>query len=197
LKTIGLTGGIGSGKSTVAKMLAELGAEVIDADLVGHDIYRPGTLGFDRVTEAFGRDIVGADGSIDRKKLGAIVFADPSALKRLTAIVHPLIGEVVQRRIAARRAAGSAQPVVVEAAVLIEANWTPLVDEVWLVTAPEDLVIERVRIRGLAPEQVQARIRAQLSNDERRRHASVVIDNSGDLAALRARVEEAWHRLEC
>src|SRR5215470_9316522 len=110
MKTIGLTGGIGSGKTAVARILAELGAEVINADLVGHEVYRPGTPGFAQVVAAYGNDIVGADGAIDRKKLGAIVFADAKALARLNSIVHPLIFESIRERIEARRREGATRP---------------------------------------------------------------------------------------
>lgn len=196
MRVIGLTGGIGSGKTTVARMLAELGAEVVNADLVGHEVYRPGTPGFDRVTAAFGRDIVAADGSIDRRKLGAIVFASPAALAELNRIVHPLIAAAVRAHIDDRRRQGSTTPIVVEAAVLIEANWVPLVDEVWVVAAPAAAVVERVSAeRGLAAEQIQARIDAQLDDRSRRERAAVVIENSGSVEQLRARVEEAWRRI--
>jgi dephospho-CoA kinase len=193
VKTIGLTGGIGSGKSTVAKVLADLGALVIHADTVGHDVYRPESEGWRRVVDAFGTAVLGADHTIDRKKLGAIVFADSHALKRLNAIVHPLIFAEVRDRIAAHRAAGRSQPIVVEAALLIEANWLPLVEEVWLVVAGKRAVIERVTAeRGLAPRDVEKRIEAQLSDEERRRHAQVVIENTGSLEELAARVRAAW-----
>ena len=135
---VGLTGGIGSGKSTVAAILAELGARVIDADRIGHDVYRPGTPGFDRVVEAFGRGVVAADGTIDRRALGAIVFADPAARARLNAIVHPLIAGDLAGTIARARADGFAGPIVIEAAILLEAGWRSLVDRVWVVTAPAD-----------------------------------------------------------
>lgn len=193
MRTIGLTGGIGTGKSAVSAILAELGAEVINADRVGHDVYRPGTVGWKRVTKAFGTSILAADGSIDRGALGALVFGNPAALARLNAIVHPLIAGTIRRLIEQRRAAGSEQPIVVEAAVLIEANWIPLVDEVWVVTAPPETVIERVRAeRGLTPEQITARMSAQLSDAERRLHADVIIENAGSREALRARVAAAW-----
>jgi dephospho-CoA kinase len=193
MKTIGVTGGIGSGKSTATRILAELGAEVIDADQVGHHTYRPGSVGWQRIVDAFGRQVVAADGSIDRKRLGSVVFSDPKALTRLNAIVHPLIQEEVRNRIQARRATGYEGPIVVEAAVLIEAGWTPLVDEVWLVVADRDAVLDRVQAqRGLERSAIEARIRSQLSDDERRRHATVVIDNSGSEAALRAEVERLW-----
>ncbi|MBI1816423.1 MAG: dephospho-CoA kinase [Deltaproteobacteria bacterium] len=192
---IGLTGGIGSGKSTVAKLLAQLGAEVIDADIVGHEVYRPGSDGWQQVVDAFGRDIVAADGSIDRKRLGAVVFGDPTALKRLTAIVHPLIHREVERRIAARRTAGFRQPIVVEAAVLIEANWLDLVDEVWLVVASRHSVLTRLQAdRGMQAAHIEARIAAQLSDGERRQHADVVIENDDSLGDLEAHVRTAWAR---
>lgn len=195
VKTIGLTGGIGSGKSTVAKILAECGALVIHADTVGHEMYRPQSDGWRQVVQAFGADVLATDQTIDRKKLGAIVFADPQALKRLNAIVHPLIFAAIRDQISAHRAAGRAQPIVVEAALLIEANWLPLVEEVWLVVAGKQAVIARVTAeRGLAPRDVETRINAQLSDDARRRYAQVVIENTTSLEALRARVRTAWAR---
>lgn len=192
MKTIGLTGGIGSGKSTAAKILAELGAEVIDADRVGHEVYLPGTPGWDQVVAAFGRGIVGADGTIDRKSLGAIVFADRSKLAELNAIVHPLIAQAVAQRVAHGSAMG--KPIVVEAAVLIEANWNALVDEVWLVVAHPEAVVARLNAqRGLSREAIEARVRSQLSDAERRAKSDVVIDNSGTLEELRAQLARLWN----
>jgi dephospho-CoA kinase len=195
-KTIGLTGGIGTGKTTVAKILEDLGAFVIHADSVGHDVYAPGTPGWQAVTDEFGRHIVADDGRIDRKKLGSIVFADPTALQKLNAIVHPLIRSEVQRRIATRRAAAPNQPIVLEAAILIEAKWHDVVDEVWIVVAPADDVIGRIAAeRQLSDADVRARIASQLSDAERRTVADVIIDNTGSRAALRAQVEKEWRRL--
>lgn len=191
-QTVGVTGGIGSGKSSAVQVLADLGAVVIDADRVGHEVYAPGTIGFGQVVAAFGAGIVGDDGAIDRKRLGPIVFADPAALVRLNAIVHPLIRDAVGRRIAAERGAGRT-PIVVEAALLIEAKWDALVDEVWLVVARREVIEQRLTgQRGMDPAAVAARMRAQLSDDERRAHADVVIDNSGTRDALRAQVERLW-----
>ncbi|MFZ1119878.1 MAG: dephospho-CoA kinase [Candidatus Binataceae bacterium] len=191
--TIGLTGGIGSGKSTAAKILAELGAPAIDADKVGHEIYQTGTPAYRELIDAFGEGILASDRTIDRRKLGPIVFADPAALKRLNAIVHPKMFARMGEMVAAMRRGGETRPIVIEAAILIEANWQPLFDEIWLVTASRDRVIERVeRDRGLKPEQTEARIRAQLSDEERRKYATSVIRNDGTLEELRAAVTRLW-----
>ncbi len=196
VKAIGLTGGIGSGKTTVAAMLEEFGATVIHADTVGHETYRPHSPGWQRLIATFGATIVAADETIDRPRLGALVFRDPQALARLNAIVHPLIFAEIQRRIAAYRAAGHSRPIVVEAAVLIEANWLPLVDEVWLVLTHRDAVVERLeKQRGLQPAAVDARIAAQLSDAERQRYADVVIHNAGSLEDLRREVRALWDQL--
>jgi dephospho-CoA kinase len=195
VRTIGLTGGIGSGKSTVADILEALGARVIHADTVGHEVYRPHTEGWRRVSEAFGRSILAPDGTIDRKKLGAIIFSDAHARARLNGIVHPLIAAEIRRRIEAYRAADSVAPVVVEAAVLIEANWLSLVDEVWLVVADREAVIDRLaRQRSLPPEEVGMRVGAQLSDAERRRYAHVIIRNTGSIEELREQVRALWAR---
>ena len=197
MKTIGLTGGIGSGKSTVSQILAGLGAWVIDADKVGHEIYLPGKAAWQQVTTTFGPDILAADQTIDRKKLGAIVFGSDEARKKLNAIVHPLMFKEIERRIKEKRAEGFIQPIVVEAAVLVEANWLPLVDEVWVVVAGRSAVIERVAAqRGLSARDTEARIVSQLADTERLKHASVVIPNDGALEDLQKRVNEAWNRLQ-
>jgi dephospho-CoA kinase len=194
--TIGLTGGIGSGKSTVAALLEELGAVVIHADVVGHEVYLPQTEGWRRVTAAFGTEILKPDQTIDRQKLGAIVFRDPAALERLNAIVHPLIYVEVERRIRALRASNVVSPIVVEAAILIEANWLPLVDEVWLVVAGKDAVVQRLSSqRGLSSDEVSRRIDVQLSDAERRKFAHVVIENRGPVEELRQHVTAAWKRV--
>lgn len=194
--TIGLTGGIGSGKTTVAAILRELGAPVIDADQVGHEVYLPGTPGWQQVVEAFGRDVVSGDGTIDRRRLAAIVFGDPAQLARLNAIVHPLIARRAAERIAAATTAHPGVPVILEAAVLIEAGWTSLVDVVWLVVAPPEAVVARLKAqRQLATEAIAARMAAQLNDEERRRHADVVIENAGTIDSLRRRVLAEWRKI--
>lgn len=193
---IGLSGGIGSGKSTVATMLAELGACVIDADRVGHETYLPGSEGFRRIVEAFGPGVVGPDGKIDRPALGRIVFTDTGALARLNAIVHPLIVAELFRRIAAAREESSDRPVVIEAAILAEAGWRALFDRLWVVSVRPETAIARVTAsRGMTREDVERRLAAQMPDAERRRLADVVIENEGSRDELRARVEEAWNQL--
>jgi dephospho-CoA kinase len=194
-KVIGLTGGIGSGKSTVSQYLKELGAVIIDADKVGHEAFQPATEAWREVVATFGRDILTPNGEIDRKKLGAIVFDNPPALTQLNRIMHPKMRDMMKAQIDEYRRRGVAA-VVLEAAILIEANWAPLVDEVWVTTAPESAVLERLKKqRGLAEEQTLSRIRSQLSNGERLKHADVVITNEGNLEEVKARVKELWVKI--
>ena len=189
---IGLTGGIGCGKSTVTKILAELGATVMDADKIAHSTYAPGGPAYDGVVAAFG-EAVAPDGTIDRTKLGPIVFKDPSRLIKLQDAVWPATKKRISELIVEARAKGERKPIIVEAAILIEAKWQSVFDEVWLITAPKEAVIERVeRDRGLKPEQTEARIRAQLPDEERRKHATLVIDNSGTIAQLREQLTRVW-----
>ena len=192
---IGLTGGIASGKSTVARLLAEQGATVVDADKLGHQAYLRGRPAFDQVVAAFGPGVVGADGEIDRKALGAEVFGDAPAMRRLTDIVWPAILALAKEEIARERRAGAAL-VVLEAAVLLEAGWQSEVDEVWTVAVPVQVAVERAKSRdGLDADAVRARIAAQLSNEERAAKAHVVINNSGSKRALAERLGRELHRL--
>lgn len=196
MKVIGLTGGIGSGKSTVSRHLGEMGAVLIDADKVGHEAYQPGTETWKELVAAFGEEIITHDRTIDRKKLGAIVFAAPEELARLNRIVHPRMFNMMKDRIEEYRKQG-VEVVVMEAAILFEANWTPLVDEVWVTVASESTVVQRTRERtGLPEEQIRARIHSQLSNEERIKQADVVISNDGDIEELRAKVDTLWKELE-
>jgi dephospho-CoA kinase len=191
--TIGVTGGIGSGKSTVTEFLEALGAPIIDADKVGHAIYAPDGPAYSDVIAAFGRGILASDGTIDRRKLGPIVFADAGALKRLNSIVHPKMFARMGEMIKHLRAGGERNPIVVEAAILIEANWQALFDEIWLVVASKERVVERIeRERGLKPEQTEARIRAQLSDEERQKHSTLVITNDGTIDELHEKVTHLW-----
>lgn len=196
IPVIGLTGGIGAGKSTVTQMLEGLGAAVIDADRVGHQIYLPDLPAWREIVETFGPEVLNADRTINRQALGKIVFADPEALRTLNRIVHPKMFDRMAELIAELRARGGMKAIVVEAAILIEANWQPLADQIWLVIASAPVVIERLaKQRNLSPEQVRTRIAAQLSNEERLKHAHVVIRNDGSLDEVRATVQQAWDRL--
>lgn len=193
---IGLVGGIGSGKSVASAILAELGAEIINADLVGHEVYEPTKPGFDAIVSEFGTGVVGADGRIDRKQLGALVFADDAKLARLNAIVHPLIRAEIERRIERARAADAVRAVVVEAAILLEAGWRPLVDQVWVISASREDVVERLASqRGMAEGEAAARMAKQMTDGARRSVADVVIENSGSLDDLRARLAGLWQTL--
>jgi len=192
---IGLTGGILSGKSTISQMLAEKGAVIIDADKIGHEAYKPHTKTWQDLRNAFGESIIKDDMEIDRKKLGEIVFNDPQALARLNEIVHPRMHSMIKEEIERLRGEG-VDVVVLEAAVLIEANWTDLVDEVWAAVAPEEVAVKRLQNRGgLSEEQARARIRSQLSPEERAKHADVIIDTDCELSQVRAKVAELWQRL--
>lgn len=193
---IGLTGGILSGKSTISGMLAEKGAVIIDADKIGHEAYKPLTSTWQELRDAFGDGILKKNGEIDRKRLGEIVFADPQALERLNKIVHPRMREMIREEIDCLKGEEVAV-VVLEAAVLIEASWTDLVNEVWVAVAPEEVVIKRLQNRGgLSEEQARARIRSQISNGERVKHADIIIDTDCELSEVRARVEELWETLK-
>jgi dephospho-CoA kinase len=190
---IGLVGGIGSGKSVASAMLAELGAEVINADVVGHEVYEPGKPGFDAIVAEFGTDVVDPDGRIDRKKLGPIVFADGAKLERLNSIVHPLIRSEIERRISRARDKGEVRAVVVEAAILLEAGWRSLVDQVWVISARREDVVERLAAqRGMAASETDARMAKQMTDAERRSVADVVIENVGSLDDLRTRLAGLW-----
>ena len=191
--TIGLTGGIGSGKSTVSRILADLGAVILDADKIAQSTYAPGGPAYEAVVAAFGKTIVAADGTIDRARLGPIVFADPAALAKLTSIVWPATLAKMREMIAEMRRKGERNPIIVEAAILIEANWQPLFDEIWLVIASQPQAIERVESqRGMKPAQIEARIKAQLPDSERRKHASMIVDNSGTIAQLEQQMARVW-----
>ena len=190
---IGLTGGIGTGKSAVTRALASLGASVIDADIVGHEAYRPHQGIWQEVVQAFGEGILQPDGEVDRKALGAIVFSQPGARATLNGIMHPWMAKEIERRIDRMRQHG-VEVVVLEAALLIEAGWQRLVDELWVTTAGEEEAVERVSRRsGLSEEQVRGRMATQMPVAEKIEQADVVIDNSGSLEDLQLRVTQEWN----
>ncbi|MCZ6844131.1 MAG: dephospho-CoA kinase [SAR324 cluster bacterium] len=191
---VGLTGGIASGKSSVSRLLAEKGAHVIDADSVGHRVIAPDGEAHAEVVAAFGEGILAGDGTIDRRKLGALVFAGKAQLERLNAISHPRMAALMGREIEALRARAQAPPLIVlDAAILLEAGWDVLCDEVWVVAAAPEVAVARLMARdGFAREEAQARLDAQMSNEQRGARAQRVIRNDGDLADLHRQVESIW-----
>ena len=190
---IGLTGNIATGKSTVAEMLTDLGAEAIDADRVAHAVMRPGTPAHAAIVERFGSDLLRDDGAIDRARLGAQVFSDPQALEDLERIVHPAVIQEVQRRI--KRTA--AKVVVVEAIKLIEAGMAETCDAIWVtICPPEERVRRLVEERDMAPADARQRVAAQPPQLEKVARADVVIDTDVGFSATRAQVEAAWRQLK-
>ena len=197
LKVIGLTGGIASGKSAITQWLAKQGAYVIDADKLGHRAYESGSQAFDEVVETFGNDIVGDDGEIDRRALGSKVFGNDAALKKLTDIAWPAIKRLAIQEIANVRNQGKYDVLVLEAAVLVEAEWMDIVDEVWVVTVDRKVAIQRAMDRdGFSQEDVEKRIDAQTSDLKRTKHATEVFDNSGSWDELWNHVESAYADLQ-
>jgi dephospho-CoA kinase len=190
---IGLTGGIGSGKSEVARRLAARGAVVIDADRIAREVVEPGTPGLARVVATFGEAVLRPDGSLDREKLGAIVFADPDKLASLNAIVHPLVGERVAL---AQSEADVGAIVVYDVPLLAENKLAPMYDVVIVVDAPDEVRIARLaEHRGMPEQDAKARIAAQASREDRLAVADIVIPNDGPLDELEARVAEVWQEL--
>jgi len=194
VRTIGLTGGVGSGKSTVAEMLRELGATVIDADEGARAVVEPGTPGLERVAAEFGSSFV-KEGRLDRARLGDLVFRDPDARLRLNAIVHPLVREWVAGRMREAEAAG-ARLVVQDVPLLFENGLEGLFEATVLVYARPEQQLERlVQWRGFGEERAQAMIAAQQPLDEKRKRAGHVIDNSGSREATRRQVDQLWREL--
>jgi dephospho-CoA kinase len=190
---VGLTGGIGSGKSEVARLLAGLGAVVVDADALAREAVAPGSDGLTRVVAAFGPGILAADGSLDRSQLAQIVFADADRLATLNAIVHPYVA----RRSADLTASAADDAVVVyDVPLLVENHLEQAYDVVAVVDVSPETQLDRLtRLRGMTPTQAQARMAAQATRDQRLAVADVVIDNDGELADLSAQVTALWERL--
>jgi dephospho-CoA kinase len=188
---IGLTGNIGCGKTTVGAMLQELGADYVDADQLVHELLGPDSPIIDQVATRFGTDLVKADGSIDRRRLGAIVFADAAALRELEALLHPAVRVVVRRRMAE----ATAPAIVVDAIKLIESGLYKEMNSVWVVTCEAaDQQRRLIQLRGLTVEEVQARVAAQPPQADKLPFADVVIDNSGAPEGTRRQVIAAWER---
>jgi dephospho-CoA kinase len=190
---VGLTGGIGSGKSEVARLLRTCGAVVVDADAIAREVVEPGTPGLAAVVAEFGREVMRPDGSLDRERLAGIVFSDPERLAALNAIVHPLVGE----RSAALMAGAQPDAIVVyEVPLLVENDLAGLYDLVVVVDAPDATRIDRlVKQRGMAPDAARARFAAQAGRERRLAAADVVVDNGGSRERLEGQVRELWMAL--
>ena len=192
MKIIGVTGNIGTGKSTVSGMLKDLGAMHLDADKVGHELLLMGSPAYPEIIKIFGSGILNEKGEVERPKLGAIVFQNPEKLQKLNEIMWPRIIELSQKKWLEMGRNG-ARVVVFEAAVMIEAGWQKLMDELWVTSAPEDVVIKRLMVTGrFTEQQVRDRIRSQMPAAEKAKLAQVIIDTNCDLTELRKRVLELW-----
>ena len=193
---IGLTGGIASGKSSIAKRLEKLGAQIINADLVGHSVYKPGTQAYNEIIESFGDRILDSNGSINRRSLGSIVFSDGEKLHLLNSIVWPRIMEKLKELIS-EMASGNVRVCVVEAALLLEAGWDDVVDEIWVSVIPEGEAIKRLGDRnGLSVEEAKKRLASQLKNKERVSRANVVLSTLWEPEYTQKQVEKAWEGLQ-
>jgi len=190
---VGLTGGIGSGKSTVAGMLEDRGAVVLDADEFARRAVAAGTPGFRHVVETFGRRVVAEDGEIDRARLARMVFAEPQDRERLEAIVHPEVARLLHEELQPYR--DTDRVVVYAVPLLVENGLQSMFDEVVVVTAPEDLRVERLMARGMAEDDARARIGAQLTDDEREAVATHVLRNDASVEDLERQVDELWAEL--
>ena len=196
VKIICMTGGLASGKTTASELLRSRGAEIIDADKLGHRAYDPGTQAYLQVIKAFGEDIVGEDHQIDRRALGGKVFGKPEKLKKLTDIVWPEIRRLAELEIAGYEATYPDGIVVLEAAVLFEAGWEDIGDEIWVIAVDREVAIERAMSRDNADRAaVESRLDAQLSNDARIARATTVIYNNGDQLEMIEQLEAEWQRV--
>lgn len=190
---VGLTGGIGAGKSEVSRLLASYGAVVVDADKIAREVVEPGTPGLAAVVEEFGSGVLAPDGTLDRPKLGRIVFSDPEKLKALNAIVHPLVGA---RSAELEASAGPDAVVVHDVPLLTENGLAPLYDLVVVVDAAPQTQLDRlVRLRGMPKDEATSRMGAQATREQRLAVADLVIDNDGPLEALEPQVRAVWERL--
>ncbi|MET9699697.1 dephospho-CoA kinase [Streptomyces sp. NPDC006529] len=190
---VGLTGGIGAGKSAVSRLLAGYGAVIVDADRIAREVVEPGTPGLAAVVDVFGESVLSPDGTLDRPKLGSIVFADRERLATLNSIVHPLVGA---RSAELEAAAGPDAIVVHDVPLLTENGLAPLYDLVVVVdAAPETRLARLTSLRGMAEDEARARMAAQATREQRLAVATLVIDNDGPLAALEPQVREVWKEL--
>lgn len=195
VKIIGLTGGIGSGKSAVASILKGLGATLLDSDKVGHEVLNPGSSGWWEVVNTFGRDVLTPHGTINRPKLAQIVFRDPEALQKLNQIVHPKIENEVRSRLKIFEEQGVGV-VVIEVALIGEAKWVPLAEQIWMVKTPKETTLQRLKKRGVSETDALERMASQKPVEEQVKQGLVIIDNNGSLADLRTKVEKLWYKIQ-
>ncbi len=193
---IGVTGNIGSGKSTVCRFLAELGAAVIDADEAAQETYKPHCQAWQEIIDTFGTEVLQPNKEINRVKLAQLVFSSPEALAQLNEIVHPKAYQLVKEKIESYRRLGT-KAVVLEATLLIESTWTTLVDEVWLVMASPEIALQRLtKHPGADRDQILARLKSQTPAEDKAKHADEIIHNEGDLTGLREKITELWNKLD-
>lgn len=196
MKRIGLTGGIATGKSTVAALLKEKGAVIIDADIIARELVEPGRPAWQEIVDWLGRDILHLDGSINRERLGALVFSDEPARRKLNAILHPRVGQEMALRAEAARAANPQTVLVYDVPLLIEAGMQQAVDQVLLVYSSHKTQLRRLLVRdNLTREEALKRIRSQMPIEEKKKYAHAVIDNSGSRAQTARQVEDFWAKM--
>jgi|LSQX01.1.fsa_nt_gb dephospho-CoA kinase len=194
MKIIGLTGGIATGKSQVSSMLSELGAIIIDADIVAREVVQKGLPAWQQIKDEFGQEYLLSNGELNRKKLGKLVFTNPDALAKLNSITHPAIKGRIEDRINNLKAQDFKGVVVVDAALLLETGWETMVDQVWVVDAPMEKRIERLMIRdNFTRDQALSRINSQMSQQERIAKADKIIYNNSDIDSLREQVQRIWN----
>lgn len=194
MRIIGLTGGIASGKSSVSKMLSDLGAAIIDADVIARDVVQPGQKVFQKIIEEFGDNILKADGTIDRKKLGYLVFNDRDKLNMLNSITHPEIIRIIEERVEDIRTEGKYDVIVIDAPLLLESGMKTMVDEVWLVFADMDTQLKRLMLRDrLDIDTARDRIMSQMPMEEKIKLSHRIIDNSKDLEHTKKQVLMLWY----
>ena len=189
---IGLTGGIGTGKTEVTHVLRELGAVVIESDKVAHLSYRPGTDAYDEIIDQFGKEVLDDSGVIDRGKMGGLVFAGPDSRIQLEKIVWPAVRSWITERLIQEKERGT-KIIVIEVPKLFEAGWDDLADAIWTVEAPSAVIAQRVNVRSnLSETETNARVQAQITRAERTERSDLLIENSGELADLRERITDLW-----
>lgn len=195
MKIIGLTGSIGSGKSTVAELVAEFGIPVIDTDKIGHQLLEEDTGVRSALLQHFGDNIMDTDGKVDRATLASLVFGNPQALTFLNTLLHPQIRQKLKQWLNNQRGAG-VELVLVEVPLLIETGWTDMFDFIWVTTAPREVILSRLAAKGMTPEAISARFKSQLSDIERFKHAHSIIDTNANLENIKTTLAQLLSDIE-